>query len=245
MKDIQQSDSHISNILANPEPNQRFPISSRQDFYCLQSSDGRDFAVVHFRTTVALRLLQDLPSIRLEAVFGDGYCDRADQLRRKGNKTIFPISINIYGSKEIAQESGRKLSKAHTYLQHPIRSDIDIPYQNPHYYAIPGAREADPYSAPYPEREDQQAPVVNMTKLFEELENTRTLPSWNVDCHLRTPLLEYGSFAVLCECVTNTLAFAARHQKKALHFIVQNEASFTNDDVSLWKAHQNEDGSQQ
>ena len=244
MNDIQQSDSHISNILANPETNQPFPISSRHDYYCLQSSDGRDFAVVHSRTTVALRVLQDLPSIRLEAVFGDGYCDRPDQLRRKGNKTIFPISINIYGSKEIAQESGRKLSKAHTYLQHPIRSDGDIPYQNPHYYAVPGAREADHYSAPHPETEDQQAPAVDMTKLFEELENTRTLPVWNVDCHLRTPLLEYGSFVGLCECVANTLAFTARHQKKALYFIVQNEASFTNDDVSLWKARQNEDGSQ-
>ena len=155
--------------------------------------------MLHSRTTIALRVLQDLPSIRLEAIFSDGDCGRPDQLHRKGNKTLFPISINIYGSEKIAQESGRRLSKAHTYLQHPVCSNGDIPYNNPHYYAIPGAREADAYSAPYPEREDQRAPVVDMTKLFEELEHTRTLPSWNVDCHLRTPLLEYGSFADLHE----------------------------------------------
>ena len=199
---------------------------------------------MHSRTTVALQTLQDLPSIRLEAIFSDGYCDRLDQLHRKGNKRVFPISINIYGSEKVAQETGRRLSKAHTYLQHPICSNSDIPYDNPHYYAIPGAREPEAYSAPYPEREDQQVPVVDMTKLFEELEDTRRLPSWNVDCHLRTPLLEYGSFTDQYECVTDTLAFAARHQKKALYFIVQREAAVTNDDVSLWKAHQNEDGSQ-
>ena len=195
MKDIQQGDSDISNILANPEKIQRFPISSRQDCYCLQSSDGRGFAVVHSRTTVALRALQDLPSIRLEAIFSDGYCDRPDQLQRKGNKQVFPISINIYGSEKVAQATGRRLSKAHTYLQHPISSNSDVPYNNPHYYAVPGAQEADAYNAPYPEKDDQQAPVVDMTKLFEELEHTRRLPSWNADCHLRTPLLEYGSFA--------------------------------------------------
>ena len=199
---------------------------------------------MHSRTTVALRLLQDLPSIRLEAIFSDGYCDRPDQLHRKGNKTVFPISINIYGSEKVAQEMGRRLSKAHTYLQHPIRSDSEIPYNNPHYYALPGAREADAYSAPYSETQDLQAPVVDMTKLFEELEHTRRLPSWNADCHLRTPLLEYGSFAELCDCVTDTLTFAARHQKKALYFIVQREAAVTSDGVSLWKAHRNEDGSQ-
>ena len=167
-----------------------------------------------------------------------------DQLQRKGNKWVFPISINIYGPEKDAQEIGRRLSKAHTYLQHPILSDSDIPYDNPHFYVVPGAREADAYSAQCPNREDQQAPVVDMTKLFEELERTRILPSWNVDCHLRTPLLEYGSFADLYERVTDTLALAARHQKKALYFIVQREASFYNDDVSLWKAQQNEDGSQ-
>lgn len=195
MKDIQQSDSHVSDIFANSETIQRFSISPRQDCYCLQSSDGRDFAVVHSRTTVALRTVQDLPSIRLEAIFSDGYCDRPDQLHRKGNKTIFSISINIYGSEKVAQETGRRLSKAHTYLQHPLCSNSDISYDNPHYYAVPGAREAEAYSAPYSEREDQQAPAIDMTKLFEELEHTRRLPSWNVNCHLRTPLLEYGSFA--------------------------------------------------
>ena len=199
---------------------------------------------MHSRTTVALRVLQDLPSIRLEAIFSDGYCDRSDQLYRKGNKRVFPISINIYGSEKVAQESGRRLSKAHTYLQHPICSNSDMPYNNPHYYAVPGAREADAYSAPYPEREDQHAPVVDMTKLFEELEHTRGLPSWNADCHLRTPLLEYGSLAELYDCATDTVAFASRHQKKALYFIVQSEAAATNDGVSLWKAHQNQDGSQ-
>ena len=188
--------------------------------------------------------MQDLPSIRLEAIFSDGYCDGPDQLHRKGNKRIFSISINVYGSEKVAQETGRRLSKAHTYLQHPICSNSNTPYDNPHYYAIPGAREVEVYSAPYSEREDQQAPAIDMTKLFEELEHNRRLPSWNVNCHLKTSLLEYGSFADQHECVTDTVAFAARHQKKALYFIVQREASLNDDEVSLWKAHQNEDGSQ-
>ena len=244
MKHVQPTDSHISTILAHLETFQRFAISSRQDRYCLQSSDGQDFAIVHSRTTIALRVLQDLPSIRLEAIFSSGDGDKSDQLYSKGNKKVFPISINIYGSEKDAQETGRRLSKAHTYLQHPIGLNSDIPYNNPHYYTIPGAPEADAYSASCPGGVDKQAAVVDMTRLFEELEHTRRLPSWNVDCHLRTPLLEYYSFSDLYACVTDTLAFAARHQKKALYFIVQREAAVTSDDTSLWKAHQNEDGSQ-
>lgn len=189
MNENQSNDSHASILSTNPEAIQRFAVSSRQECYYLQNSDGEDFAVVHSRTATALQTLQGLPPTRLEAVFIGGDPDRLD---RKGKKIVFSVSIDVYGLEEIATEIGRRLSKARTYLQHPVCLDKDVPYKNPHFYVIPGARRVEDTYIP-PRREDQQAPVVDIAKIFVEVECARKLPTQNADCNVRTPLLEYGS----------------------------------------------------
>ena len=190
----ESKDSHDSLLSADPAAIQRFAVSSRhQECFYLQSSDGEDFAVVHSRTATALQTLQDLPPTRLEAVFVARDFNRLD---RKGKKTVFSISIDIYGSEEIATEIGRRLSKARIFLQHPVCLDNNVPYKNPHYYVIPGARKVETSYIPSSSgREKQQSPVVDIAKVFEEVEHNRKLPTRNADWHVRTPLLEYGSSA--------------------------------------------------
>lgn len=148
---------------------------------------------MHSRTAAALQTLRDFSSIRLVAVFVGGDFNKPVQQHKKGKKVIFSISIDVFGPEKIIQAVGKLLSKAHTYLQHPINLDSGIPYNNPHYYAIPGVRnETKLYVSSVSATEHQQAPILDIAKFFEEVDHTRSLLSQNADWHIRTPLLEYG-----------------------------------------------------
>lgn len=150
---------------------------------------------MHSRTAAALQTLRDLPSIRLEAVILGGDSNMSDQQYRKGKTTVFPICIDVYGSEKVIQNVGKRLSKAHTYLQHPINLNRCVPYNNPHYYTVPGVpKEIYPCVSQSSGREDQQNTILDIAKVLEEVDHTRKLPSQNADWHIRTPLLEYGSF---------------------------------------------------
>ena len=152
---------------------------------------------MHSRTAAALQTLRDLPSIRLEAALvlgGDSITP--DQQYKKGKKTVFPICIDVYGSEKVIQEVGKRLSKAHTYLQHPINLNRGVPYNNPHYYTVPGVpKENHTCVSQSSGREDQQNTILDIAKVLEEIDHGRKLPSRNADWHIRTPLLEYGAFS--------------------------------------------------
>ena len=176
----------------HPDGVRHLVIAIHDDRYCLQSSDSRDVAVVHSRTAAALDTLRDLPSIRLEAVLLGGGLNTPVQQYRKGKTIVFPISINIYGSEEVVGDVGKRLSKARTYLQHPTTLNESVPYKNPHYYDIPGlAKAGSHYISQSSEGEEQHAPLLDMTKIFEEVAHSRKLPSQEADWHITTSLLEY------------------------------------------------------
>ena len=174
-------------------------IAIHNDRYCLQSNDSRDVAVVHSRTAVALETLRDLPSIRLEAVLLGGGVNTPIQQYRKGKMTVFTISINIYGSEKVAEDVGKRLSKARTYLQHPTTLNESVPYKNPHYYDIAGlAKSGTHYISQSSGGEEQPAPLLDMTKIFEEVAHSRKLPSKEADWHITTTLLKCVS-SLPCE----------------------------------------------
>ena len=173
---------------------------------------------MHSRTATTLQTLQDVPSIRLEAVFIGEDSDGLTQQYKKGKKTIFSISIDIYGPGRAAEDVGKRLSKAHTYLQHPIYLDGNVPYNNPHYYDIPRMRKADVSVLSSPRKKCQQSPILDIAKVFEEVDQTRRLPSRNVNCHVMTPLLEYDSF--LLSTVRAVLTLLILHQTPKGSFIL-------------------------
>ena len=95
---------------------------------------------------------------------------------------------------KVIQEVGKRLSKARHYLQHPINLKSDVPYKNPHFYATPGVRnESGLYVSPSCGEKEQQDSVLDIAKIFEEVDHSRKLPSRNADWHIKTPLLEYDS----------------------------------------------------
>lgn len=194
LNDSESNDVRLSILSVHLDAVRRFVISIHHDRYCLQSSDSRDVAIVHSLTASALETLRDLPSIRLEAVLPDGAVDTPIQQHGTRKKTMFPISINVYGSEKVVQQVGKRLSKARTYLQHPTTLNENVPYDNPHYYDIPGlAKAGTHYISQSSEREEQQVPVLDMTKIFEDVAHSRKLPSQDADWHITTPLLEYVS----------------------------------------------------
>lgn len=190
---MDESDSFT--LLIESDVPQHFAISPSQDSYCLQSSDGKNLAILHSRTTISLQTLRDLPSIRLEAVIGGEATDKTERKCKKGKITVLSISINIYGSEKVIQDVGKRLSKAHLYLQHPTNLKSDVPYKNPHFYAAPGVRnESGLYISPSCRKKEQQDSVLDIAKVFEEVDHSRKLPSQCADWNIRTPLLEYDSF---------------------------------------------------
>ena len=192
LSDNQSNDSYPSTLSSDLETIQHFAISSSQDCYYLRSSDGRDFAIVHCRTASALQALRDLSSIRLEAVITGRDLNQSDQRHKKRKDTVFNVSIYIYGSDEVAHEVGKRLSKARIYLQHPVNLKIGVSYNNPHYYDIPGGpKEKSLYTSPSFGKEDPQPPVLDIAKLFVEVDRSRRLPSRDAHWCIRTPLLEY------------------------------------------------------
>ena len=216
MSDDQSNDSYASALSPNSKAIQRFPILSRQECYCLQSSDGKDFAVLHSRTAAALQTLQDLPSIRLEAVLESDNSNKPYPQPKKGKKAVLSISIDLYGSGQIAQEVGKRLSKARTYLQHPVCLKNNVPYNNPHYYALPGVQGANlAHISPSSEREKQGTSSVDIAKVFEEIEHTRQLASRNADLHIKTPLLQYVSFLESCDAWLTPRALRLDTKRKA------------------------------
>ena len=181
-------------ISTDREDVQRFAVCSREECYYLQSSDRTDFAVMHSRTATALQTLQDLKSLRFEAILTGGDLTKPHQVSKEGKKTVFAISITIYGPDDVSQEVGKRLSRVRTYLQHPICVRKDVPYNNPHFYVITGVQKAETqYISPSSEKEDQQTPLVDISKVLEEIEQARRLPSLDVDWRVKTPLLEYAA----------------------------------------------------
>ena len=155
------------------------------------SAAQNDFAVLDTGTTRALQALAGLNSLRLQAILVGEEPKRPGQWK-KGKKAIIPVSINIYGSKKSMQEVGKRLSKAHIYLQHPICLD-DVQYSNPHYFVLPGTDQQ--HDSPLPSSVGQgvrNPEIVDIDRLFEVVDHTQGLQVWNEDWQIRTPLLEYS-----------------------------------------------------
>ena len=177
-------------LLSGPDSAHRFSVFARQDYFALLSAAQNEFAVLDIGTTRALQTLGGLALLRFQAILEDGYLKGPAQRWKKGKRTIIPVSINIYGSKELVQDVGKRLSKAHIYLQHPLHRD-NVQYCNPHYFVLPGKDQEYESYHPSPSEQDVQSPgVVNIDRLFEVIDHTQGLQVWNADWQIRTPLLE-------------------------------------------------------
>jgi len=149
------------------------------------------------RTAEALQALSGLSSLRFEAILeGDEIAKQGVQCKRKGDPAGIAISLHIYGNRSIAQEVGRRLSKAQIYLQHPSHIESHIEYDNPHYLKIPGrpTRTPLPSFIPAIQPKPLHPQRLDIADILGTLDQDQGLQSVNPNWRIRTKLLEYAPF---------------------------------------------------
>jgi hypothetical protein len=117
----------------------RYPILRREGYYALQSPRETDFAVIDLHTTLILKTLQDLGKLRFQAVIQRNTIDlQGTTADTRTKKDMVEISINLYGTQNIAKKVGVALAREKQFLQHPDVVDPGVNYDNPHYFKTPG-----------------------------------------------------------------------------------------------------------
>ncbi|KAF3808323.1 DNA repair protein RAD5B [Colletotrichum gloeosporioides] len=94
-----------------------------------------DFAVLDLQSGNRLEVIEHLETIRFEAIV-EATALRKRKRGTKAKSAPVSLSINVYGMEHIANELGRKLSTASTYLQHPKALSQDKKYDNPHFFKV-------------------------------------------------------------------------------------------------------------
>ncbi|KAI9778366.1 MAG: hypothetical protein M1839_008154 [Geoglossum umbratile] len=104
----------------------------------LQSCNGKDIAIVHSKTSHALRALNDLDSIHYEVyVAPNEWAENILSFKNIGKAACITVELNIFGPVGKSHAVGKVLSKAGIYLQHPRLLDGHIQYENPHFITFP------------------------------------------------------------------------------------------------------------
>ncbi|KAI0976950.1 SNF2 family N-terminal domain-containing protein [Xylaria arbuscula] len=108
-----------------------FDIRKKGDIYMLISTNGCEFAVIDNRTVSRLRAVSEMPMLRFEAVVQSNVLVKR-QRRAKHQPRTFPLSINIFGLRLVADDIASRLSAVSAYLQHPRSSlHAGVIYHNP------------------------------------------------------------------------------------------------------------------
>jgi hypothetical protein len=192
LSQFQLDEAYFSSLLSKPDYAQRFAISFRDHYYALQSTTQADFAIIDKHTTHIFQRLSDLATIRFEAFLDSNDIGKPGKQWKKRGETIgLSFCINIYGSRGIAQEVGKRLSKGGSFLQHPYLLDEGIEYDNPHYFKLPNRKPAlppDNVTSPYrqPSRESQAAQV---SGILDTLDHGAVLQDDNVGAMIQSELL--------------------------------------------------------
>jgi hypothetical protein len=118
---------------------ERYPVLLREGYYALRSPSGKDFAVIDTKTTRALKAVQSLGNLRLQAVVQCNATDRPGMAPGTViERNTIKASINLYGAQILAKKVGTSLTQERQFLQHPDMIDDGVCYDNPHYFKTPG-----------------------------------------------------------------------------------------------------------
>jgi hypothetical protein len=139
--------------------------------------------VIDFHTTRTLRLVQDLGTVRYQAVIQRNAIGRP-------STGMIEVSINLYGRVELKKKVGLLLAHERQFLQHPDVVDPEVNYDNPHYFKTPGPLDLNRRVRPrYEDRISNEAVTSEVCKVLDSLsivESNFPIPAIDV---LRTPLL--------------------------------------------------------
>ena len=192
LSQFQLDEAYFSSLLGMPDYVQPFTISCRDQYYALQSNTQADFAIIDKRTTNVFQRLSDLATIRFEAFLDSNTVGKPGKQWKKGGETIgLSFSINIYGSRRIAQEVGKRLSKGGSFLQHPYHLDKGIEYDNPHYFKLPNRKPAfPPGNVVSPCRQlSRESQAAQVSGILDSLHHSTVLQDNTVGAMVRSELL--------------------------------------------------------
>ncbi|KAF0323356.1 DNA repair protein rad5 [Colletotrichum asianum] len=169
--------------------------------------DFDDFAILDLQSSNRLEVIEHLETVRFEAMVEA----TALRKRKKGTKakpTPVSLSINVYGMQSIADELGRKLSNASTFLQHPKALPQDKNYDNPHFFK-------------FSEEEDMKAlvgitndsPSARRARISDEISNI-------LECLAEDP----GGGTMNYIYPKGLLSKLKPHQEQGVRFIIHREA---------------------
>jgi SWI/SNF-related matrix-associated actin-dependent regulator of chromatin subfamily A3 len=194
LNQFELDEKYFSSLLKEPDYVRQFAITFKNHYYALKSPAQTDFAIVDKRTTGIFQRLSDLAMIRFEALLDSNDAGKTGkQWKKKGETIGFVISVNIYGSRNIAQEVGKRLSKAGAFLQHPCHLDKGIEYDNPHFFKLPNRKTIAPpvcmVSQCRQASSEAQAPQVS--RILDSLDHGAALQDINAGAMVRSKLLRY------------------------------------------------------
>ncbi|TRX94187.1 hypothetical protein FHL15_004955 [Xylaria flabelliformis] len=121
------SDSSITN---DPKSFTHFRVEARDHIHVLCNESGSEFAVLDTRTASRLSALSGTLMLRFEAVVESSTFSKRQRGAKQRQRT-FPLSVNIFGSKSVAEDVACILSKISAFLQHPQSLYAEIEYYNP------------------------------------------------------------------------------------------------------------------
>ncbi|OTB05739.1 hypothetical protein M426DRAFT_259935 [Hypoxylon sp. CI-4A] len=109
-----------------------FSIRAKNRLYFLCSDSHEDFAVLDIGTIFKLDALKNIPGVRFEAVAQSNHFTKRLRGKKHGPQS-FHVSINVFGSKSVADDVASHLLKVSAYLQHPEFLQSEIEYYNPQF----------------------------------------------------------------------------------------------------------------
>ena len=169
-----------------------------------------------------LQYLHDYQCIKATAVVETS---RLMQTRTKrSSRGIFPLSINIYGTHDDANEVGDKLSEIGAFLQHPLFLEPECEYFNPQYFHLEGEMKCMTSLVGLSENMYRAKRISDeVERVFDSLDTAtrgdiNIIPDSQPDAII-TPLKRYG-LPLRCMSVSNLVN---SHQMVALTFIQRRE----------------------
>jgi hypothetical protein len=201
---------------------QQFRILLHEDPSSLLSEKDEVVAVLDMDTFRALQCLHNHQGVRATAIVETSRLMQTSV--KRSSKGIFPLSINIYGAQDEANEVGDKLSKMRAFLQHPFFLEPGYEYFNPQYIHPRGEMKCMTYLVGLSETEYQEIRISDeVERVFDSLDAmTRDDADTVLDAQpdtIITPLKRYG-LPLPCMSGPN---FVNSHQRAALAFIKRRE----------------------
>ncbi|KAI0857459.1 SNF2 family N-terminal domain-containing protein [Xylaria cubensis] len=126
------SDSPLTN---DPKSFTHFRVEERDHLHVLCYESGSEFAVLDTQTASRLSALSGTPMLRFEAVIESSTFSKRQRGAKQRQRT-FPLSVNILGSKSVAEDVACRLSKVSAFLQHPHSLCVEVEYCNPQLLAF-------------------------------------------------------------------------------------------------------------